>query len=187
MEKKGILICIISAFCFSLGPITGKLLFSAGLPWQVVVSLRCMIPAMLILIYSLCFSREVFQIQKKHLPLFILDGASFSLFSVCNYCALYYIDAAVATVLVYTLPVFTVIFSRIILKEAFTAPKIIAMIMVFCGVLFIIEVFNISSLAVSDGTKVLGIPSSIFGILIGIMSGVLSAFYTIFTKKLNQY
>ncbi|MEE0776230.1 MAG: DMT family transporter [Bacillota bacterium] len=187
IEHKGVILCLLAAFCYSLGPILGKLMFAVGLPWQVVVTLRGMIPAVLLLIYALCSARYVFQIKKEHLHLFILNGLSFGFISVCNYCSLYYIDAAVATVLLYTLPVFTVLLSRIMLKEAFTAPKVIAMIMAFLGILFIIEIFNIGSLSADGGAKIFGMPSAIFGILIGLMSGLLSSLYTIFTKKLNAF
>ena len=61
------------------------------------------------------------------------------------------------------------------------------MIMAFLGILFIIEVFNIGSLSTDGGTKIFGIPSAIFGIIIGLMSGLLSSLYTIFTKKLNSF
>lgn len=186
-EQKGVILCLLAAFCYSLGPILGKLLFAVGLPWQVVVTMRGMIPAVLLFVYALCFARYVFHIKREHLHLFLLNGVSFGFISVCNYCSLYYIDAAVATVLLYTLPVFTVLLSRIMLKESFTAPKVIAMIMAFLGILFIIEVFNIGSLSTDGGTKIFGIPSAIFGIIIGLMSGLLSSLYTIFTKKLNSF
>lgn len=185
-KKKGIILCLLSALAYSLGPILGKLLFSGGFPWQVVVTCRGMIPALLVLLYALFWARDVFKIKKQHLPLFIAYGVCIALSSLSNYCALYYIDAAVATVLLYTLPVFTVLLSRVILKERLTTAKIIATIMVFCGVILIIQVFNISSLSAGDNRAVLGIPSTIFGIGIGLAAGLFAALFTIFSRKLNR-
>lgn len=186
-NKKGVILCLLAAFCYALGPIIGKLLFGIGLPWRVVAPVRGMIPGILLLIYNLIFARQVFQIKKEHLHLFILNGVSFGFISVCNYCSLYYINASVATVLLYTLPVFTVILSRFMLKEKFTIPKIIATCLVFAGTVCIINLVNLDAISAQPGLKILGVPSAVFGITIGLMSGLLSALYTIFTRKLNGY
>lgn len=186
-NKKGVILCLTSAFCYALGPIIGKLLFGIGLPWRVVAPVRGMIPGILLVIYALLFAREVFKIKKEHLIWFILNGVSFGFISVCNYCSIYYINASVATVLLYTLPVFTVILGRFMLKEKFTLPKTIAVILVFIGCVGIINLSNIDAIAAQPDLYILGIPSVVFGIIIGLMSGLLSALYTIFTRKLNQW
>ena len=185
-NKKGVILCLISAFCYALGPIIGKLLFHIGLPWRVVAPVRGMIPALLIFLYALFFARHVFQIKREHLKWFILNGLSFGFISVCNYCSIYYINASVATVLLYTLPVFTVILGRFMLKEKFTVPKIIATTLVFIGIVCIINLSHMDAIAAQPDLYILGIPSVVFGILIGLMSGLLSAFYTIFTRRLNE-
>lgn len=184
-NKKGVLLCLISAFCYALGPIIGKLLFSIGLPWRVVAPVRGMIPAILLLIYGLLFAKHIFKIKREHLKWFILNGVSFGFISVCNYCSIYYINASVAQVLLYTLPVFTVLLSRFMLKEKFTPTKVIAMTLVFTGIICIINLTHIDAIAAQPELRIFGIPSVIFGVVIGLMSGFLSALYTIFTRKLN--
>ena len=186
-NKKGVILCLISAFCYALGPIIGKLLFNIGLPWQVVAPVRGMIPGILLLIYAFFFAKEVFKIKREHLKWFILNGVSFGFISICNYCSIYYINASVATVLLYTLPVFTVILSRFMLNEKFTPVKVIATVLVFGGCVCIINLTNVDAIAAQPDLYILGIPSVVFGILIGLLSGILSALYTIFTRKLNAY
>ena len=186
-NKKGVILCLLSALCYALGPIIGKLLFNIGMPWQVVAPVRGMIPGLLLLIYALIFAKQVFKIKREHLKWFILNGISFGFISVCNYCSIYYINASVATVLLYTLPVFTVILSRFMLKEKFTTVKIIATTLVFGGCVCIINLTNLDAIAAQPDLYILGIPSVVFGIIIGLMSGLLSALYTIFTRKLNGY
>lgn len=186
-SKKGDILCLISAFCYALGPIIGKSLFHIGLPWQVVAPLRGMIPGVLIFIYGLFFAKQVFKIKKEHLKWFLLNGFSFGFISICNYCSIYYINASVATVLLYTLPVFTVILSRFMLKEKFTVTKTIATTLVFIGIVCIINLQDVDAIAARPDLYIMGIPSVVFGIIIGLMSGILSAFYTIFTRKLNEY
>lgn len=186
-NNKGVILCLISAFCYALGPIICKLLFTTGLPWRVIVSCRGMIPAILVLLYAFFFARNVFKIKKEHIKWFLLNGLCFGFISICNYCSLYYINASVATVLLYTLPVFTVLLSRFLLKEKFTVPKVIAMVLVFSGTICIINLAHIDAIAAHPGTTIFGIPSAVFGIMIGLMSGLLSSLYTIFTRKLNQY
>lgn len=186
-NKKGVVLCLISAFCYALSPIIGKTLFSIGLPWQIVAPIRGMVPAILILLYGIFFARHVFQIKREHLKWFILNGISFGFISVCNYCSIYYINASVATVLLYTMPVFTVLLSRFMLKENFTPIKIIATTLVFCGIVCIINLTDIDAIAAQPHLTVFGVPSVIIGIVIGLLSGLLSALYTIFTRKLNTY
>lgn len=185
-NKKGVCLCLLAAFCYALGPIIGKLLFHIGMPWQVVAPVRGMVPGILLLLYALLFAREVFQIKKEHLKWFILNGISFGFISVCNYCSIYYINASVATVLLYTLPVFTVLLSRFLLKEKFTTVKIIATALVFGGCVCIINLTNLDAIAAQPDLYILGIPSVVFGIIIGLLSGLLSALYTVFTRKLNN-
>lgn len=185
-ERKGVLLCFLSALCFSLSPITGKLLFTTGLPWQVVVACRIIIPAILIFCYDIIFKREVFRINKRDIPFFILNGFFFGCISICHYCALYYIDAAVATVLLNTNPIWTVILSRMVLREKISTPKIIAMICCFTGITLIIQLTQIQSISADSITSIFGIPSSVFGIVIALLAGLLSALYTICTRKLNS-
>lgn len=186
-NNKGIILCLLAAFCYALGPIIGKLLYSTGFPWRVVVCCRGMIPGILVFLFALFFARKVFQIKREHIKWFLLNGLCFGLISIFNYCSLYYINASVTTILLYTLPVFTVLLSRFMLKEQFTATKIIAMVLVFCGTVLIINLAHMDDIAAHPGMMIFGIPSVVFGIVIGLMSGLLSALYTIFTKKLNQY
>lgn len=186
-NKKGVLLCLIAAFCYALGPIIGKTLFNIGLPWQVVAPIRGMIPAILLLLYGLLFARHIFNIKREHLKWFILNGVSFGFISICNYCSIYYINASVATVLLYTLPVFTVLLSRFMLKEKFTPTKIVAVTLVFIGIVCIINLSHMDAIAAQPDLKIFGIPSVIVGIVIGLLSGLLSALYTIFTRKLNAY
>ena len=186
-NQKGVILCLVAAFCYALGPIIGKLLYTTGLPWRVVVCCRGLIPALLVLAYAVFFARNVFQIKREHLKWFLLNGVCFGFISICNYCALYYINASVATVLLYTLPVFTVVISRFLLKEKFTVPKIIAMVLVFCGTVLIINLSHMESIAAHPGTEIWGIPSVLFGVGIGLLSGLLSALYTVFTRKLNAH
>lgn len=184
-NKKGVILCLLSAFCYALGPIIGKTMFKIGLPWQIVAPMRGMIPAVLLVIYGILFARDIFKVKREDLKWLILNGVSFGFISVCNYCSLYYINASVATVLLYSLPVFTVILSRFMLKEKFTVPKVIATVFVFVGIIGIINLENLDAIAAQPDLYILGIPSVVFGILIGLMSGILSALYTIFTRKLN--
>lgn len=184
-ERKGVLLCFLSALCFSLSPITGKLLFTTGLPWQAVVACRVVIPALIIFCYDLLFKREVFQLNKNDIPFFILNGVFFGCISICHYCALYYIDAAVATVLLNTNPIWTVLLSRLVLREKISTSKILAIICCFTGITLIIQITKIQSISADSITSIFGIPSSVFGILIGLIAGLLSALYTICTRKLN--
>ena len=89
-NKKGVILCLLSAFCYALGPIIGKLLFNIGMPWQVVAPVRGMIPGILLLIYALIFAKQVFKIKREHLKWFILNGISFGFISVCNYCSIFF-------------------------------------------------------------------------------------------------
>lgn len=184
-NTKGVIICLLSAFCFAMGPIFGKLLFSVGLPWQVLAPVRGMIPAILIAVHGLIFARHIFKVEKRDLKWHFCNGVCFAMICICNYCAVYYINASVSQILLYTQAIYTVILGRLLLKEKITIQKALATIAITTGVICIINIVNIGHIAAQPDLYIFGIPSVVIGIFMGIMSGVLSAVYTLCTRMLN--
>lgn len=184
-NTKGVILCLLSAFCYAVGPVFGKLLFSVGLPWQVLAPVRGMIPALLIALHGLFFARHIFKVRKEDLKWHFCNGICFAMICICNYCAVYYINASVSQVLLYTQAIYTVILGRLLLKEKITIQKAVATIAIFSGVICIINIVNIDHIAAQPDLFLFGIPSVVIGIVMGLMSGFLSAVYTLCTRMLN--
>jgi drug/metabolite transporter (DMT)-like permease len=80
------------------------------------------------------------------------------------------VPVSVSVLLLYTAPLWTVIFSRFIFKEAITVPKIIAVGLVLLGVVFLVNPSSITK------------EGNMAGILIALVSGIFLSLWTIFGK-----
>ncbi len=175
-NRKGILLAISSAACFSLIPIIGKLTLSNGLPWQVIVFYRGLIPVFLLGEFFLWKKRSVFRISLKEAPLLLLNGLLFAGNFIAFFVALYYIPATIATVLLYTLTIFVAIFSRLILKEKITLTKVIAISLSISGIALVLQVFDPGAFECLNPV----------GVLFGISAAVVCGLYTVLTKHLGK-
>lgn len=121
--------------------------------------------------------RSLFRIDIKDIWMFIGTGIiSFVFFNWCYFIALETTTTAVAVVLLYTSPIFVIIFSAILFKEKLTKIKITALIFTVIGCCFVTG---------AAGGELNG---SLFGIICGIGSGLFYGLYSIFGRfALNKY
>lgn len=111
------------------------------------------------------------RIRLRDLWCFLGTGLlSILLFNFCYFSTIQASSMSIAALLLYTAPAFVMVLSRILFKERFSAPKLIALGLTLVGVLLTGNVLG------SGGTLT---PLALFT---GIMSGVGYAFYTIFSR-----
>lgn len=148
-----------------------------GISPQTIVAIRS-IGAVIILwtIFGIK-DRSLFRIDIKDIWMFIGTGIiSFVFFNWCYFIALETTTTAVAVVLLYTSPIFVIIFSAILFKERLTKIKITALIFTVIGCGFVTG---------AVGGELNG---SLFGIICGIGSGLFYGLYSIFGRfALNKY
>lgn len=166
----GILWGCISLF---LKPLTG-----AGLTSLQVMMLRGLLSALFMFIFLLFKDRNLLKIQLKDLWMFIGTGIiSLTFFSLCYFRTILQVGTSIAVVLLYTSPIFVLIFSVILFKEKINLKKILALVMTFVGCILVAGMLN-------QGDGSLGFKD----LLIGLGAGLGYALYSIFSRfALKKY
>ena len=127
MKKKiSMLLVILSGIFWGTTSLFVKALASYGLDSIQISCIRVISSAIFMSLFTLIKDKKLFYIKLKDLPLFILIGA-ISIFatSVFYFKAISLASVSVACVLMYTAPIFVLIFSSIFFREKITVKKII--------------------------------------------------------------
>jgi len=141
--------------------------------------LRVLTCAVLMLIFLLIYDRSLLKICIKDIWVFVGTGIiSLSLFSYCYFTTIVNIEASVAVSLLYTSPVFIMLFSALLFHEKITPKKTAAIVLTVVGCALIS--------GMTGGAKIYFFP-----LLIGIGSGLFYGLYSIFgryaTKKYHPF
>ena len=119
--------------------------------------------------------KSLFRIKLKDIWCFIGTGiVSLTLFNLCYFTTIQMTSMAVAAILMYTSPIFVVIFSAILFGERITGKKIVALVLAFAGCALVTGIVSVNA-----GE---GMVMPVKGILLGIGSGVGYALYSIFGR-----
>ena len=171
-----ILICLASIIWGTLG-IFGKLAFEFGIRPETLIALRLSISSLTIFIPVNFFKNELFKIQKKDSLKFLVLGIFATAFQRVTY--FYAFDlttAAIAAILIYTYPLFVIVYSSLFLKEKIIPSIVLAAILTFSGVLLVLKVYGVSWLSTSP-----------FGVILGVVSSILFAAYFLIIKSLRNH
>ena len=158
-----------------------KKLNSFGFSSLQIIAFRSFFASVILGIVLLIKDPKLFKIKIKDLWLFVGTGIiSLSFFSLCYFTTIIESGASIAVVLLYTSPIFVMIFSCVLFKEGINFSKIFALVATFVGCVFVAGVFDSKGIYIS--------PSGFF---IGLCSGVGYALYSIFgriaLKKYNTF
>lgn len=170
-EKKGLLFIVLAGILWGTTGLFVSFLSSFGLTSMQMVFIRMFVSAAVFSVFLLIFDRKLFRIRLKDIWIFIGTGiVSFFLFCLFYYMTIEATSASIGAVLLYTSPVFVLIFSALLFKEKITAVKVLACLLTVCGVAFISGITGIGS----------GIPGR--ALLTGVLSGLCYALYSIFSR-----
>ena len=148
-----------------------NLLRTAGFTPMQAVAIRVFTAAAALTLYLFIKDRALFRIHLRDWWCFAGTGIlSLIFFNWCYFTAIEKTSLAVAAVLLYTSPIFVMLFSALLFREAITRRKILALAMTFTGCLF------------AAGALGSGAGASPLGICIGIGAGVGYALYSIFGR-----
>lgn len=171
MKKIAVLLVIIAGTAWGMIGYFVRTLQSQGISSMQIVAIRMVISAVLFCIYALLFNRRLYLIKLKDIWCFLGTGMlSVTVFSFCYFKAIDYSSLSVASILLYTAPIFVMLFSVLLFKEKLTALKIISLILAFVGCLFVTGVFT------------QGVSINTVAVLYGLASGVCYALYSIFSR-----
>ncbi len=171
MKKFAFMLVVIAGTLWGVIGYFVRSLQSQGLNSMQIVSIRMVISAVLFALFALIFDRKLFKIKLRDLWCFLGSGVlSVGFFSFCYFKAIDYSSLSVASILLYTAPIFVMIFSIILFKEKLTVKKGVSVVLAFMGCLFVTGVFT------------QGVEINAVAVAFGVMSGVCYALYSIFSR-----
>lgn len=172
MNTKSYLPILAAAALWGAIGVFSNALRAVGFTPMQIVAIRVSTAAVALTLYILVRDRSLLRVRLRDCWCFVGTGIiSLVFFNWCYFTAIELTSLAVAAVLMYTSPIFVMLFSAVLFHEPITGKKVTAVIMTFLGCLFVAGVFGSSEHAFSPG-----------GILIGIGAGVGYALYSIFGR-----
>jgi len=158
--------------CWGSAGVLSKLLMNLGFTPEVVAMYRVLLGFTLLLPIFLVFKFNLLKVEKRQLIFLALGGAiGVALGIIAYFYAVKLISASIAVILLYTYPVFVLIFSRKFLGEKVTRLKVLAAVLVLIGCFLTVKGYNLPSVKLNFA-----------GILIGLVSSLSFTFYTILSR-----
>lgn len=118
------------------------------------------------------FIKREYLIKRELIPFFIIYGLIGGLLELTTFGGIAFgVPIAIAALLLYSEPIWTIIFSRLILQEKITFRKVISVITAMIGILLLLESWEIKT------------HQSIVGILLSLTSGIFLALWVIWGRK----
>ncbi|MBY0756600.1 DMT family transporter [Clostridium sardiniense] len=164
-KKKGITLVLIATLFWGMMGVTSRTLGNAGIDSMSISFFRCLIAAIGFGIFLFIFNKKAFMVDFKGIIIsgiygIVTFGLSFTTFNI----AVERVPIAVATVLMFTNPIWVTIFNAIFFKEKITSKKATVIALAIIGCLLISNIFGV-------GFENL----DIVGLLVGLSTGVLFA------------
>src|SRR5574344_2308097 len=139
MKKSFYAACIVCAgILWGIISIFIRGLSQAGLTPIQVMAVRAIISAPMAAVIIGIKSPSLFRIKVQDVWMFIGTGViSLTFFSICYFKTIVSCGASVAVVLLYTSPIFIILFSALLFHEKITFPKVIAIVMTTAGCILV--------------------------------------------------
>lgn len=169
LQTKGIILAIISAICYGMNPLGALFLYEEGLNVNSVIFYRFIFASILLAIFML-IKKDSFYLKFKEIILLALLGLLFGISAISLFNSFLYMDAGLASTVLFIYPIFVAIIMALFFKEKNSIITILSIVFAFIGVVLLYE---------SDGANV-----SNFGIFLVIVS---SLCYAIYIVIINQY
>lgn len=172
MKKNlAILSAIFAGIFWGTTGIFVRILAGYGMDSVQITCIRLITSAIFMSVFLFFRDRNLFKIRLNDLPFFLASGV-ISIFctSIFYFKTISLVSVSIACVLMYTAPIFVLIFSVIFFREKITLKKIIAVLLAVVGCFFVSGVL-------SQNDEI-----SLTALLFGLLSGISYASYSIFGK-----
>ena len=169
LQTKGVILAIISAICYGMNPLGALFLYEEGLNVNSVIFYRFIFASILLAIFMI-IKKDSFYLKFKEIILLALLGLLFGISAISLFNSFLYMDAGLASTVLFIYPIFVAIIMASFFKEKNSIITILSIVFAFIGVVLLYE---------SDGANV-----SNFGIFLVIVS---SLCYAIYIVIINQY
>lgn len=138
--RFGLLMLILSGFCWASIAILSKIGIDSGLNATTLNTARLTIGGTLIFLWLFLFRRDALKIDlKSAVMLFFLGIFDYAIGGVLFLGSLHFIDSSLAFLMLYTYPALVVICSAIAGREKFHWLKLVAVLLTFVGVALVLE------------------------------------------------
>lgn len=169
-KTKACLCILLAGTLWGVIGIFFNLLSGLGFTQMQVVAIRAVTAALVLGVYILARDPALLRVRLRDCWCFVGTGIiSLVFFNWCYFTAMETTSLAVAAVLLYTAPVFVMLFSAVLFREPIGRRKVLALVMTFAGCLLVA--------GMPGGGSV-----SPRGILTGLGAGVGYALYSIFSR-----
>jgi|GEM_PF-867311 len=139
-ENTGVLLIVISAITYALMPIFSINALKEGTAVSTLLFMRFSLAAILLWIY-IFLKKMPYKTSKKNLVYIITIALlGFTIATSTLYTSYKYISSSVATLILFTHPVFVLLFERFITRSKVTLRKIIALIITILGLIIVLYV-----------------------------------------------
>lgn len=145
MKNKGILFILLSAFGYGLMPVFTRIALNNNANIYEILFIRFTIAIALFLTYlALKGKLKMLILPRKIMwKLVVLGAILFGFTSITLYSAVYYLTPSMAEILYFTYPGVVMVLSIILYKERFTSKKFVSLLLLFIGVMLIINMKGI--------------------------------------------
>ncbi len=177
MKKSAVIPIVLATILWGMIGLFTTLMKENGMETFQNVSARSTLAALALIVMNFIRDRKnAFKVDLKSLLIIALTGfISLTLNNMCYFTSIERSGMSVAAVLMYTAPIFVMIFSAIFFKEKITRKKVAALIITFAGCILV-------SLTSEKN------PADNIGILCGLASGFTYGLYSIFMRNpLKKY
>lgn len=169
MKKRALVYIIIAGVLWGTSGIFFNMLEPLGFSPVQMTAMRGGVSSIVMSLYALIFKRRCFKVKFKELLAFACSGLSVFFTATCYFGAIEASSVSTAVILMYTAPVFVMIYSVLFLGERLNSKKILSVIMMIIGCSLVSGIIG-------------GMKFSIYGIFLGLASGIAYSAYNIFTK-----
>ncbi|MBP5303722.1 MAG: EamA family transporter [Clostridia bacterium] len=177
MKIRATIALLLAGTCWGTISLFLKPLYGLGISPLQVPFLRMLVATLIIVPYCLLVDKKALCINPRDLWMFLGTGiVSVTLFNACYFYTIIHGQVSIAVVLLYTSPLFILVFSALLFKEKITTLKLLALGLTLVGCVFVSGLLG-GSVSLSP-----------FIFLTGIGAGLFYALYTIFSRyALKKY
>ena len=177
-EAYGYFLIVSASIMWGTMGIFGKLAFEYGINPVTLTALRILISSITMLISIILLKKNLLKIKKKDVPqLLVFAILAVALQRIAYFYTVDLTTATIAAVLFYTYPIFVTVHASLFLKEKLTFSIILAIVLTFSGVAFVVKAYEAAWLN-----------ANLLGLAFGMLTSLLFALYFLMTKKLrNSY
>lgn len=168
-KLKGTLCGIGAAVCYGMNPLGALPLYADGINTDSVLFYRYAIAAVILGLFMLA-GRKSFAVTKKEIGVLGLLGILFSVSSLTLFTSFHFMDAGVASTLLFVYPVMVAVIMALFFRERITGITVFSILMSLAGILLLYRG--------KDGTVL-----STAGVMLVMLSSLTYALYIIVVNK----